>query len=144
MQGGEKGKGRNYIFEMGVTCSRGISGGGVTLSAFFFLIVIFYGTVASHYIGESDKVVHFCTGLDEPPGNNFLLKVFAFFFQHIPKDNSSPLATAPKKYLSPFSKLSRLLEYSMQFLPNFSEFACCLPLPFCNLLKGLKELSMLL
>jgi hypothetical protein len=32
----------------------------------------------------------------------------------------------------------------MQFIPNFSEFACGLPLPFGNLLERLKELSMLL
>jgi hypothetical protein len=27
----------------------------------------------------------------------------------------------------------------MQFLPNFIEFACGAPLPFANLLKGLKQ-----
>jgi hypothetical protein len=32
----------------------------------------------------------------------------------------------------------------MQFLPNFTEFACGAPLPFGNMLKGLKKLLMLL
>jgi hypothetical protein len=32
----------------------------------------------------------------------------------------------------------------MQFLLNFTEFACGAPLPFGNLLKGLKQLLVLL
>ncbi len=32
----------------------------------------------------------------------------------------------------------------MQFLPNFTEFACGVPFPFGNLLKGLKLLLVLL
>jgi hypothetical protein len=32
----------------------------------------------------------------------------------------------------------------MQFLPYFTEFACGAPLPFGNLLKGLKQLLVLL
>ncbi len=38
----------------------------------------------------------------------------------------------------------RVIEYRMQFLPNFTEFACGAPLPLGNLRKSLKQLLVLL